>query len=208
METEEYEIQEDGTKIPIIYVTRDKYTDFCKFWCRYCNKWHQHGQGDGHRSAHCWDSPYSKTGYILKTKSGIGKYLANCDYIIHCYNINQMNEITINLSIENENYNKQLAEKLLNYYFDKDYFNTTLCALELLGEDISEGYLDDLQEEGDGIPDFMYCYKVPSFKDYYVEFKSETDALRMNQLSKFIQLSKQFRVLIIYIEKRGKNGAR
>ena len=37
-------------------------------WCKHCNKWHQHGKGDGHRTAHCPPgSPYYETGYVLRT---------------------------------------------------------------------------------------------------------------------------------------------
>lgn len=37
-------------------------------WCRYCAKWHVPGHGAGHRGEHCHkeDSPYLKTGYILR----------------------------------------------------------------------------------------------------------------------------------------------
>lgn len=36
-------------------------------WCPYCEKWHYHGEGEGHRIAHCDDgSPFQTTGYILK----------------------------------------------------------------------------------------------------------------------------------------------
>lgn len=37
-------------------------------WCRYCLKWHVHGHGAGDRAANCHveDSPYIKTGYVLK----------------------------------------------------------------------------------------------------------------------------------------------
>ena len=36
-------------------------------WCGYCEIWHYHGAGEGHREAHCVDmsSPYWKTGYNL-----------------------------------------------------------------------------------------------------------------------------------------------
>ena len=36
-------------------------------WCRYCDCWHAHGEGLGHRDAHCHkkDSPYKVTGYTL-----------------------------------------------------------------------------------------------------------------------------------------------
>lgn len=40
-----------------------------KMYCRYCKQWHLHGEGEGHRVAHCNnDSPYKKTGYILRLK--------------------------------------------------------------------------------------------------------------------------------------------
>ena len=35
-------------------------------WCKYCGVWHSHGQGEGHREAHCQEeTPYSRTGYNL-----------------------------------------------------------------------------------------------------------------------------------------------
>jgi hypothetical protein len=35
-------------------------------WCRYCKAWHSHGQGEGHREAHCSGAtPYTRTGYNL-----------------------------------------------------------------------------------------------------------------------------------------------
>ena len=38
------------------------------FWCEYCKTYHYHGPMDGHRVAHCIseDSPFNRTGYILK----------------------------------------------------------------------------------------------------------------------------------------------
>ncbi len=37
-----------------------------KFWCPFCQKWHRHGYGKGHRSAHCFSStPFDDTGYIV-----------------------------------------------------------------------------------------------------------------------------------------------
>jgi hypothetical protein len=37
------------------------------FWCIHCREWHRHGQGGGHRAAHCRisTSPYLATGYDL-----------------------------------------------------------------------------------------------------------------------------------------------
>lgn len=39
-----------------------------KFWCPFCQTWHLHGYGIGHRAAHCHDSssPFDMTGYIIK----------------------------------------------------------------------------------------------------------------------------------------------
>jgi hypothetical protein len=38
-------------------------------WCGHCRRWHHHGDGYGHRTAHCTrpGSPYSSTGYVLTT---------------------------------------------------------------------------------------------------------------------------------------------
>ena len=54
------------TSIPTLDAYSTK-TDY-KVWCRYCQKWHIHGQGDGHRMAHCYlrTSPYMETGYFIK----------------------------------------------------------------------------------------------------------------------------------------------
>lgn len=41
-------------------------------WCPYCVKFHYHGIGEGHRSAHCKadsNSPFRKGGYFLKKGS-------------------------------------------------------------------------------------------------------------------------------------------
>lgn len=66
----------------------------CRGWCDFCSRWHYHGNGDGHRVAHCTtvNSPYRKTGYILfrvpkvpeqprrwpVTKNRFGEKLASC----------------------------------------------------------------------------------------------------------------------------------
>jgi len=37
-----------------------------RVWCCWCGEWHSHGNGYGHRAAHCvTQSPYCETGYIL-----------------------------------------------------------------------------------------------------------------------------------------------
>lgn len=48
-------------------------------WCPFCETWHYHGIGDGHRAAHCYvrdvryknkwlELPFCDTGYILQCK--------------------------------------------------------------------------------------------------------------------------------------------
>jgi hypothetical protein len=38
-------------------------------WCDECKRWHRHGGGEGHRTAHCGrKSAYSSSGYILKVE--------------------------------------------------------------------------------------------------------------------------------------------
>jgi hypothetical protein len=61
------EADSDGYPILPAYI-RDGH-GYLSVWCRYCKKFHQHGQGDGHRVAHCLSdaSPYRTTGYILRT---------------------------------------------------------------------------------------------------------------------------------------------
>jgi hypothetical protein len=38
-----------------------------RVWCTWCDRWHYHGPGYGHRAAHCYrrGSPYRDTGYVL-----------------------------------------------------------------------------------------------------------------------------------------------
>ena len=49
---------------------RDDFLDGWKIFCGYCNDFHLHGRGLGHRVAHCNNrqSPYNKTGYVLVRK--------------------------------------------------------------------------------------------------------------------------------------------
>ena len=46
-------------------------------WCRYCDRFHTHGNAAGHRVAHCLveDSPYRDTGYVLEMVKGTKKDL-------------------------------------------------------------------------------------------------------------------------------------
>lgn len=48
-----------------------------KVWCPFCVKWHIHGWGFGHRSAHCSteSSPFKETGYFLRPNSEAVKRL-------------------------------------------------------------------------------------------------------------------------------------
>lgn len=59
---------------------------FISVWCPECNKFHSHGIGEGHRTAHCGiinknnqiiKSPYDEHGYIIKvfTKAELKQYL-------------------------------------------------------------------------------------------------------------------------------------
>lgn len=49
---------------------RDDGVEGQMFWCPFCKKYHYHGEGDGHRTAHCDNpnSPWLDTGYIVKKK--------------------------------------------------------------------------------------------------------------------------------------------
>lgn len=46
-------------------------------WCRYCDRFHTHGNLPGHRVAHCVveDSPYRDRGYVLELVVGTQKSL-------------------------------------------------------------------------------------------------------------------------------------
>lgn len=46
-------------------------------WCRYCDRFHTHGNAPGHRVAHCIveDSPYRDRGYVLELVAGTQKSL-------------------------------------------------------------------------------------------------------------------------------------
>ncbi|RXJ15193.1 hypothetical protein ETJ91_22615 [Bacillus albus] len=55
-------------KVPsVLAIERDEKGNLST-WCQYCRKFHHHGIGEGHRDAHCIeeDSPYTRTGYVLK----------------------------------------------------------------------------------------------------------------------------------------------
>ena len=52
---------------PILKAAPRKDGKGLKVFCRYCNRWHAHGNGEGHRLAHCAkNTPYTKTGYVLR----------------------------------------------------------------------------------------------------------------------------------------------
>jgi hypothetical protein len=50
---------------------REDFDGGLKFWCPFCRKWHRHGRGDGHRSAHCTasNSPFNAHGYFIELMS-------------------------------------------------------------------------------------------------------------------------------------------
>lgn len=54
---------EDG--VPIIQAIKSGINELT-FYCQYCKRIHYHSGSAGHRVAHCWQSPFSKKGYILK----------------------------------------------------------------------------------------------------------------------------------------------
>lgn len=43
-----------------------------RVWCDWCERWHTHGAGEGHRVAHCAcrKSPYADSGYRLELADG------------------------------------------------------------------------------------------------------------------------------------------
>lgn len=56
-------------KTPIIKCfPRPGFNGGLMFYCPFCQKWHLHGIGNGHRVAHCTnqESPLKENGYILK----------------------------------------------------------------------------------------------------------------------------------------------
>ena len=61
-----------NTKIPILKA-EPRHEVYLKVWCHYCKKYHLHGHGEGHRTAHCPDpdSPFYRTGYILKLEGDL-----------------------------------------------------------------------------------------------------------------------------------------
>lgn len=58
-----------SVNVPLLEATPRSDGHGLKVYCVYCQKWHFHGHGDGHRTAHCDNehSPYLKTGYELVT---------------------------------------------------------------------------------------------------------------------------------------------
>ena len=59
----EEKLDKDG--IPIlnsIYIENSQ-----AVWCKYCQRWHIHGMGDGHRLAHCTFGTGYTSGYNINT---------------------------------------------------------------------------------------------------------------------------------------------
>ena len=73
---DEYDLQQERNRLldienvvtPFLDAYDRKDGNGLAVWCRYCRRWHAHGHGRGNRAAHCHvgDSPYIKTGYLLK----------------------------------------------------------------------------------------------------------------------------------------------
>lgn len=55
-------------KYPVLAAFDRNEKGFLSAWCPFCARWHHHGQGEGHKVAHCTepDSPLKSTGYVLK----------------------------------------------------------------------------------------------------------------------------------------------
>lgn len=58
---------------PILLAFEHKKTGFLSVWCPYCCTFHFHGEGEGHRSAHCTNpnSPFKESGYVIKKGTNI-----------------------------------------------------------------------------------------------------------------------------------------
>ena len=58
----------NGLRVPSVFAVDDGNGITCSFYCRWCDKRHLHGLGEGHRVAHCLcdDSPLRLTGYNIK----------------------------------------------------------------------------------------------------------------------------------------------
>ncbi len=58
-------------KTPVLLAYLREDAGGLKVWCPFCRRWHLHGWGFGHRSAHCdqIDGPFQATGYKLKAAS-------------------------------------------------------------------------------------------------------------------------------------------
>lgn len=56
------------TVYPVLAAVERNAEGHLSAWCPFCRRWHHHGAGEGHRVAHCInpESPFHKTGYILK----------------------------------------------------------------------------------------------------------------------------------------------
>ncbi|MCO4095751.1 hypothetical protein KFV08_07955 [Macrococcoides canis] len=57
-------------EFPVLLAFPDEHNHL-HVWCPYCVKFHHHGVGEGHRTAHCSNqkSPFIDTGYVLKLGS-------------------------------------------------------------------------------------------------------------------------------------------
>lgn len=57
-----------GHDYPVVYAEADPSGITCRLYCPWCDRWHLHGLGEGHRCDHCLasDSPFRKTGYVIE----------------------------------------------------------------------------------------------------------------------------------------------
>jgi hypothetical protein len=62
-----------GLRPPVVFAVRTADGTHFKFYCRWCDRFHIHGAGEGHAVAHCLadDSPLRITGYDLSEISAL-----------------------------------------------------------------------------------------------------------------------------------------
>ncbi|EEM92710.1 hypothetical protein bthur0013_59400 [Bacillus thuringiensis IBL 200] len=80
-------LNKDDRSLPVLLAYERDESGNLAVWCPYCACWHLHGQGDGHRMAHCQNrrSPFKKTGYVIKKGSSKDFEFKNNTYFDYQY---------------------------------------------------------------------------------------------------------------------------